>query len=169
MESGEYKDLEVRKPSKDPEQQEEKEGRETATEEEDLPDWNRDPSPTQEAEGWGASCYSSSLFATAFAKQTFDKASKAAEASEDDKSRVQAVAAALRGSSPGSPSSSAFQTGVATPIEEEQPIAKGYQDDKEFRINFAKRLKEKLAEYREKKLEGLIGEYLDRPASSSKK
>ena len=108
------------------------------------------------------------MFKTAFAAgKTFERASKASEASSDDRSRTQAVAATLREHSClGSPSSSAFHTGVSTPVEEELPIYKGYLNDSEFRMAFAKRLKEKLAQHRKDRFEGLMSEFLGRPSSS---
>ena len=43
---------------------------------------------------------------------------------------------------------------------EELPIYKGYLKDSEFRLAFAKRLKDKLAAYDKEKFKGLMGEYL---------
>ena len=166
LESGEYKELGVvkQKESPEPKTQEDREAKEPTTEEEEeLPDWSRDPSPPTEEEepvGWGTSYYDSSLFKTAFsAGQTYEKVSKATEANKDEKSRTKAVADILQEQScRGSPSSSAFHTGVNTP--EELPIYKGYLQDSEFRLAFAKRLREKLATYDKEKLKGLMGEHL---------
>ena len=163
LESGEYVELGVakeemkEKKGPEPKTQEDKGGT-TTEEEEELPDWSRDPSPPTQDEGeaeqieWGTSYYDSSMFKTAFTSGgTYEKISKATEENKDEGSRNKAVANILQEQScRGTPSSSAFHTGVHTP--EELPIYQGYLQDSEFRLAFAKRLKEKLAAYGAEKL-----------------